>query len=299
MTSENVCKFHKFGFCRMKNDCPDFHPSEDCTEKVCNVSKCVKRHPQPCRYFQAGSCRFGDSCKYNHKKQLNDKELTEIIKKLEEEYKIINNLHEERIKKLESENRRITNLNEKQADTIMDLNTRMCHLEKEYVSILKSHIKDQREETEDEDNRMDEDTLVSDDHSKSSPPESKEKEKNDVSKNEVEAGDIGEQLYSNLINKNLDQAKECLDNFRNGVNLIFGNQKHLPYQLKKVVNEFNIECNKIKSSRNTVYNFRKCIADNMEIFITQIINFQKGQLVNFQNNQQNGSKTNYRRKRNY
>ena len=70
-------------------------------------------------------------------------------------------------------------------------------------------------------------------------------------------------------------------------------------QLKKVVNEFNIECNKIKSSRNTVYNFRKCIADNMEIFITQIINFQKGQLDHFQNNQQNGIKTNYRRKRNY
>ena len=50
-----------------------------------------------------------------------------------------------------------------------------------------------------------------------------------------------------------------------------------------------IECNKIKSSRNTVCNFR-CIANNMEIFITQIINFQNGELVNFQNNQQNGIK---------
>ena len=71
---ENICKWEKFGYCRKKKDCTDYHPSEVCREEVCNVSKCHKRHPQPCRFFRFGSCKFGESCKYDHKKQLNDKE---------------------------------------------------------------------------------------------------------------------------------------------------------------------------------------------------------------------------------
>ena len=66
-----------------KKECPSFHASEVCTERVCNVSKCLKRHPQPCRYYQAAGCKFGDYCKYDHKKQIEEKEFAEIIDKLE------------------------------------------------------------------------------------------------------------------------------------------------------------------------------------------------------------------------
>ena len=73
MTSETICKFEKFGHCVKKEECPNYHPSGVCTEKVCNVSNCLKRHPQPCRYYQAGNCRFGVSCKYDHKIQIEEK----------------------------------------------------------------------------------------------------------------------------------------------------------------------------------------------------------------------------------
>ena len=75
MAHENICKWEKFGYCRKKKDCTDYHPSEVCNEEICNVSKCQKRHPQPCRFFRSGNCKFGESCKYDHKKQINDKEL--------------------------------------------------------------------------------------------------------------------------------------------------------------------------------------------------------------------------------
>ena len=138
MTGEDVCKFHKFGFCRKKKDCVDYHPIEVCDKKVCDLSKCVKRHPQACRYFEAGTCKFGDFCHYDHKKN-NDEKLLGRIRKLENEVKRVTDINEkqsdnkERINKLENENKRIIDLNEKQADTILNLHTRMSHLEKEYV----------------------------------------------------------------------------------------------------------------------------------------------------------------------
>ena len=166
MTNENVCKFHKFGFCRKKKDCTDYHPIEVCEKKVCDLSKCAKRHPQACRYFEAGNCRFGDFCHYDHRKQNNEK-LLERMRKLENEIKRVTDINEkqvhnkERIKKLENENKRITELNGKQADTILNLHKRMSHLEKEYVSLLKNLVNEQQEEIIEADIQLDEDTLVS------------------------------------------------------------------------------------------------------------------------------------------
>ena len=135
MTSENVCKYAKFGYCRQKNECKDYHPSEVCRDKICNVS----RHPQPCRYFEAGSCRFGDYCEYSHKKQKNEKELFERLKKLESEKKNEKVLLK-RIEKLENEKKNEKELLEKiekLENENQDLHTRMSHLEKEHVSFLK------------------------------------------------------------------------------------------------------------------------------------------------------------------
>ena len=48
------------------------------------------------------------------------------------------------------------------------LQTRMGHLENEYVSFLKNKIEEQtKEETQSDENKMDEETSVSDDHNKS------------------------------------------------------------------------------------------------------------------------------------
>ena len=58
MAVENVCRFHKFGFCKFKSDCKNKHIEEICEEKSCD-KKCDKRHPKPCKYF----VNFGD-CKW-------------------------------------------------------------------------------------------------------------------------------------------------------------------------------------------------------------------------------------------
>ena len=229
MTSENICKFEKFGHCMRKKECPSFHPSEVCTERVCNVSKCLKRHPQPCRYYQAGSCRFGDYCKYDHKKQTEEKELVDKINKLENENRRITALYEnnekellERIEKLETENKRISDLNENKMEL---LKTRMGHLENEYVSFLKNQIEEQsKEETESVENKVYEDTLVNDDQNKVL---SLEKTQNTTINVSESVETIGEQLYSTfseikeaLKNVNLEEPKECLEEFRKSVNLI-------------------------------------------------------------------------------
>ena len=64
------------------------------------------------------------------------------------------------------------------------------------------------------------------------------------------------------------------------------------YQMKKIVKDFNSECDKIRMSKNTVYNYRKCISDNMETLIKQIISIQKNEVKKIKANQ----KPNHKRK---
>ena len=99
MTAKKICKFEKYGFCKSKESCKDYHPVEICKKQVCNIGRCDKRHPQPCRYFRYGSCRFRDSCKYEHKEYVNTNELLERIDKLKNEKEV----QAKRIDKLEKE----------------------------------------------------------------------------------------------------------------------------------------------------------------------------------------------------
>ena len=168
------------------------------------------------------------------------------------------------------------------------------------ASYLKNQIKEQSEtERKDEQIQMEEDTLVSDDHNKCSSPETTEIANNDA-ENRFET--ICQQLNSifleikeDMKNKNLEEAKQCLEKFRIGVNSVFGDQQVQQvssYQMKKIVKDFNSECDKIRMSKNTVYNYRKCISDNMETLIKQIISIQKNEVKKIKANQ----KPNHKRK---
>ena len=53
MTSEDICKYAKVEYCRKKDEYKDYHPSQNSIEKLCNVSRCSQRHPQPCGFFEA------------------------------------------------------------------------------------------------------------------------------------------------------------------------------------------------------------------------------------------------------
>ena len=120
MSSKNVCKYEKYGHCKLKKECKDYHPTEVCKEPVCKVAKCSKRHPQPCRYYKAGSCRFNEYCKYDHQEQLNTKELLVKIKNLEEEKNKILQMYESLSKRIFTLEENQKNKNRREEETIVD-----------------------------------------------------------------------------------------------------------------------------------------------------------------------------------
>ena len=85
--TQNVCKYEKFGFCKERDSCPRFHPRVLCDKDSCDVTSCTKRHPMPCRNFTKGECRFGNVCKFDHRKQKSMKDLEDKNDNLEKELK--------------------------------------------------------------------------------------------------------------------------------------------------------------------------------------------------------------------
>ena len=68
MTKQGVCQYEKYGYCKEKNSCDNFHPTSVCNDDKCDVKSCNSRHPMPCRFYNHGICKYQESCKYSHKK---------------------------------------------------------------------------------------------------------------------------------------------------------------------------------------------------------------------------------------
>ena len=83
-----ICKHYDNGYCRFKEECKFFHPSEVCETDHCDLNVCQKRHPKFCRYFRRKKCKFGDQCLFKHtnassKQREESDENKELKKKLE------------------------------------------------------------------------------------------------------------------------------------------------------------------------------------------------------------------------
>ena len=102
---DRICVYEKFGFCRNGASCKFTHPTLVCDDDKCNIKDCSKRHPQACRFFiNYNHCKFGDSCKFLHKKKPDDTS-NEEYKTLKEKYDILIKAHneiEEKYSKLQS-----------------------------------------------------------------------------------------------------------------------------------------------------------------------------------------------------
>ena len=62
------CLRSKFGYCRLGNLCKNIHFSI-CEKISCAGTKCEKRHPVPCFYYNRfARCKFGEFCAYRHNK---------------------------------------------------------------------------------------------------------------------------------------------------------------------------------------------------------------------------------------
>ena len=141
MTAKNVCNFEKFGYCKKKLECKDYHPTEVCNNESCKISRCRRRHPKKCKYFESGYCKFRESCKYDHSVKIRVNDLLD------------------RISKLEKQNEMFREINDQQDYAISNLNERLSKAEIE-KNILLRKLSIHSEQGK----NLDEDTLVTDDH---------------------------------------------------------------------------------------------------------------------------------------
>ena len=66
-TTETICKFNQYGFCKFLSNCRKHHINENCLENTCENRKCLKRHPINCKYFDLYKrCKFGEYCAFVH-----------------------------------------------------------------------------------------------------------------------------------------------------------------------------------------------------------------------------------------
>lgn len=265
MTAKKICKFEKFGYCNQKEECKDYHPTEICKNTNCNVSRCKRRHPRPCKYFGSGYCKFKDSCKYDHTEKIQVNDLLE------------------RIIKLEKQIMTLRNTNGQQENSIFVLNERLSEVEIENKSLHRK-LSEERKES-------DGDTLVTVDSSRKRKFEDvsniSQNDPTEVLRNEIEFSvDIEnkiKEIKHKICNKSFEDGKQILRNFQQNVNknvktmngkVTYSGRKEEAFD--KVIDKFNIECNKIiTQSFKTTLGFEQSIDNNLKSFLDGLINMRK------------------------
>ena len=79
MAESSTCQYFQTGFCKFRENCRNIHEHTICKEQHdFKAVGCSFRHPKVCRSFKNdGSCKFKDECAYNHKRNKDDKSMTE------------------------------------------------------------------------------------------------------------------------------------------------------------------------------------------------------------------------------
>jgi hypothetical protein len=66
-TTETICKFNQYGFCKFLSKCRKQHINDICSNSQCNSNTCLLRHPRVCKYFSNYQrCKFAEQCAYLH-----------------------------------------------------------------------------------------------------------------------------------------------------------------------------------------------------------------------------------------
>ena len=65
---QKICLYFRVGYCKYRNHCKHFHPSENCVEGECSGKNCTKRHRKPCRYSE--TCTRMSSCEFLHEEKI-------------------------------------------------------------------------------------------------------------------------------------------------------------------------------------------------------------------------------------
>ena len=125
--SQKVCSYEKFGFCMKREQCENFHPTENCNDANCSIVNCRKRHPQPCIFFGTqNGCRFGRAFKFDHQKQMyfqtTLEEMQAEISTLKEQMNILINVNKDKHEVIKILQERLTVLESKDCNNCENRN---------------------------------------------------------------------------------------------------------------------------------------------------------------------------------
>ena len=159
---ERICVYEKFGFCRNGAGCKFTHPTLVCDDEKCDIKECSKRHPQACRFFTSYShCKFGDTCKFLHKRKPVDTISNEEYKTLKEKYDILMRNHNEMQENYSKLQSRVSTLEA----NFFDLMRNDIH--KMQINLQSTMMDVQDESTGEKKSRTSDVTIVSDDNMES------------------------------------------------------------------------------------------------------------------------------------
>ena len=159
---ERICVYEKFGFCRNGAGCKFTHPTLVCDDEKCDIKECSKRHPQACRFFTNFShCKFGDTCKFLHKRKSVDTIINEEYTTLKEKYDILMRNHNEMKENYSKLQSRVSTLEA----NFFDLMRNDIH--KMQINLQSTMMDVQDESTGEKKSRTSDVTIVSDDNMES------------------------------------------------------------------------------------------------------------------------------------
>ena len=99
-----VCRHFKYGYCRYQDRCNQPHVKDICSDKTCEITKCSRRHPMICRFYESyRMCKFGEYCLYSHELNPHLKVTEEKLKNAEELFKKTSQELKDKINAIEKE----------------------------------------------------------------------------------------------------------------------------------------------------------------------------------------------------
>ena len=130
--SDKICQYEKYGICKLKKECPNYHPTLVCDDEKCTIKQCRKRHPVTCRYASVGACQFGNSCKFDHRIMNDLKSHKDKIIQMERDFKL-------KIDDLEKKYKKVTT----QCDDLKKENSQisaLCGHQGNVIELLKAQV---------------------------------------------------------------------------------------------------------------------------------------------------------------
>ena len=128
------CIYYNLGYCKKKENCEYFHPSDDCREN-CNNFSCRKRHRKECR--GGSECFYHSSgiCEFKHNEVIVRVSRSEAMEENVKLKQIIDDFEEIKKREIDELNCRFNEYKELTNDEFKKMNNKFDKLHSEYIEL--------------------------------------------------------------------------------------------------------------------------------------------------------------------